>query len=114
MPKMLLDILSHIVAAEPEMVIVGWVNDDEDLAAAAQRTRADVILVGQTAEDERVKYASLLLQRPRVRVVAISGDGRTGLLYELRAQRISLGEMSADALRRAIRGQRRSTTTVKP
>jgi hypothetical protein len=107
MPKMLLDILSHIVASELDMVIIGWVSDDEDLAAAAQRTRANVILVGQTAQDERKKYSSLLLRRPRVKVVAIAGDGRTALLYELRPQRIPLGEMSADALRKAIRGQPR-------
>jgi hypothetical protein len=114
MPKMLLDILSHIVASEHDMVIIGWVKDDEDLLMVAQRTRANVILVGHTAEDERQKYASLLLRRPRIKVVAIASDGRTGLLYELRPQRIPLGEMSADALRSAIRGQPRLTTTVEP
>jgi hypothetical protein len=103
MPKMLLDILCHIVGSELDMVIIGQAKDDEDLLVAAQQTRANVVLVGQTEEDERKKYASLLLRRPRIKVIAIAGDGRTALLYELRPQRIALGEMSADALREAIR-----------
>jgi DNA-binding NarL/FixJ family response regulator len=107
---MLLDILSHVVASEPDMVVAGWVKDGEDLLAAARRARANVILVGQAAEDERETYASLLGARPTLKVVAIAGDGKTGLLYELRPQRVPLGEMSADALRRAIRGRPQSTT----
>jgi hypothetical protein len=110
MPKMLLDILSHMVVSELDMVVAGRVEDDEDLLAATRRTRANVVLVGQTVEDEREKYASLLLRRPKLKVVVIAGDGSTGLLYELRPKRVPLGEMSADALRKAIRGQPRSVT----
>ena len=104
MPKMLLDILSRIVASELDMVVAGWVENDEDLLAATRRTRANVIVVGQAAEDERQNYAPLLLSRQKLRVVAITGDGKTGSLYELRPQRVPLGEMSADALCNAIRG----------
>jgi hypothetical protein len=112
MPKMLLDILSHVVASEPDMVVAGWVEDDEDLLAAIRRARANVILVGQAAEDAQEKYASLLLARPRLKVVAITGDGKTGLLYELRPKRVPLGEISADVLRKAIRGRPQSTTNA--
>jgi hypothetical protein len=109
---MLLDILSNIVASEPDMVVAGWVKDDEDLLAATRRARASVILVGRAAEDEQEKYASLLRARPKLKVVAIAGDGKTSLLYELRPQRVPLGEISADALRKAIRGRPQSTTNA--
>ena len=112
MPRMLLDILSNIVASEPDMVVAGWVKDDEDLLAATRRARASVILVGRAAEDEQEKYASLLRARPKLKVVAIAGDGKTSLLYELRPQRVPLGEISADALRKAIRGRPQSTTNA--
>jgi hypothetical protein len=105
MPAMLIDILSHVVASELDMMVAGRIEDEEDLLAATRRTRADVLLVGQTAEDERGKYGSLLRGRPNLKVVAIASDGKTGLLYELRPQRVPLGELSADALRKAIRGQ---------
>jgi hypothetical protein len=114
MPKMLIDILYHVVASELDLVIVGLVNDDESLPAAVRRTRAEVVLTAQTAEDELPEYASLLVRRPRLKVVAITGDGRTGLLYELRPQRIPLGEMSAVALYNAIRGRPQSNAFSGP
>jgi hypothetical protein len=105
MPKMLSEILSSLVASEPDMVVAGWLEAEEDLLAAARRARATVLLVGHGARQEREEYASLLLRRPRLKVVAVAGDGRTGALYELRPERVPLGEMSAAALRSAIRGR---------
>jgi hypothetical protein len=104
MPRMLLDILSHVVASEPDMVVAGRLDAEEGLLAAVRRTRATVLLVGQAADDERDKYASLLLRRPQLKVVVVAGDGKTGALYELRPERVPLGELSAAALRNAIRG----------
>jgi hypothetical protein len=102
MSPLLLDMLHHVVASEPNMAVVGRVGD-ADLLAAARRTRADVVFVGQKVRDERERYGQLLLRRPRLRVLAIAHDGRTGSLYELRPRRVPLGELSADALCRAIR-----------
>jgi hypothetical protein len=114
MPEMLCDVLGHIVTSEPDMVLAGQIIGDEDLLAAVQRTRANVVVAQQDTDDEREKYASLLLRRPRLRLVAIAGDGRTGLLYELRPQRVALGKMSADTLRKSIRGPAWSTTHATP
>jgi hypothetical protein len=109
---MLLDIVSHVVASAPGMVVAGRVGDNEDLLAAIRRARANVILVGQAAEDGQGKYASLLLARPKLKVVSIAGDGNIGWLYELRCKRIPLGEISADTLRKAIRGWPQSITNA--
>lgn len=102
MSPLLLDMLHHVVASEPNMAVVGRVGD-ADLLSAARRTRADVVLVGQKVKDEREQYGQLLLRRPRLKVLAITNDGRTGSLYELRPRRVPLGELSADTLCRAIR-----------
>ena len=104
MPKMLIDILDHVIASESDMMIAGRVKDDEDFLTATRRVRADVILMGQTGGDEHENVAALLSARPKLKVVTIRGDGATGFLYELRPQRIPLGELSMDALRSAIRG----------
>jgi DNA-binding NarL/FixJ family response regulator len=101
MPTLMLDVLHHIVAAEPNMVVVGVVDED-NLLAAARRARADVLIVGQ-AKDEDDDYAPLLFRQPRLKVLAIADSGRTGALYELRPRRIALGEISARTLARAIR-----------
>lgn len=106
MPTLLLDILRPLVASEPDMTVVGQVSDG-DLLAAAQRTRANVVLVAQKANDRREEheeYKQLLLQQPLLKVLAIANDGKSGSLYELRPQRVPLGDMSAAVLRQAIRG----------
>jgi len=102
MSPLLLDMLHHVVASNTNMTVVGQVGD-ADLLAAVRQTRADVVLVGQKVKDERKRYGPLLLRRPRLKVLAIAHDGRTGSLYELRPRRVHLGELSADALYRAMR-----------
>jgi DNA-binding NarL/FixJ family response regulator len=102
MSPLLLDMLHNVVASNPDMAVVGHVGD-ADLLTTAKRTRADVILVGRQVNDEREQYGQLLLRRPRLKVLAIAHDGRTGSLYELRPRRVPLGQLSADALCRAIR-----------
>ncbi len=115
MPTLLLDILRPIVASEPDMAVVGRVSDD-DLLIAARRTRANVVLVWQKAKDdrkEREEYERLLLQQPLLKVLAIADDGKTGALYELCPRRVPLGEMSAGALCKAIRGRQPSSSDDK-
>jgi DNA-binding NarL/FixJ family response regulator len=103
-PKMLSDILGQVLASEPDMTIAGRIRRDQDLLKAVQVTRANVVLAKQNAEDERETYAPLLSRRPQLKVVAVAADGSTGLVYALHPQRVPLGEMSVETLRRAIRG----------
>jgi hypothetical protein len=113
----MLDILHHVVEAEPDMAIVGTV-DNGGLPIAVQRTRADVVVVGHEAQSERNLYLSLLLRRPQLKVLAIAEDGKSGSVYELRPRRARLGKITARSLAKAIRGRAKPTsrtvTTRKP
>jgi hypothetical protein len=108
MPTLMLDILHHVVAAQPDMAIVGTVGDD--LSVAAQRARADVLVIGHDAQGERDFYRALLLRHPQLRVLTLADDGKSGWLYDLRPRRVRLREISARSLARAIRGQALSTS----
>lgn len=108
----MLDILNHVIAAEPDMRVVGVVDGDE-LPAAIRRTRADVVVVGQTAQDERDFHLQLLLRHPHVKLLAIAESGKSGSLYELRPRRISLGKLSAGTLANAIRRQDRPSSKIR-
>jgi DNA-binding NarL/FixJ family response regulator len=106
MPTLLLDTISHVVASAPDMTVVGKVQE-HDFAAAVKRARADAILVGEDEAPRTDEYTALLLKNPRLKVLAISDDGRTGTLHEMRPHRIPLGAISAETLRDAIRGRAR-------
>ncbi len=101
MPNLLLDIVDHVVASEPDMTVVGRVDDD--LQNAVQRTRANIVIVGETGGDPAHEYAELLQRRPKLKVLSIAADGKTASLYEMRPHRIRLGEISPESLREAMR-----------
>jgi hypothetical protein len=112
MPALMLDIIHHVVAAEPDMAVIGVV-DDGDLPAVVRRARADVVVVGQDAQAEHDSYLQLLLRHPHVKVLAIANDGKSGSLYELQPRRVSLGKISALTLTQAIRGGAQPTSKTR-
>jgi DNA-binding NarL/FixJ family response regulator len=112
MPALMLDIIHHVIAAEPDMAVIGVV-DDVDLPAAVGRTRADVVVVGHDAQAERDSYLQLLLRHPHVKVLAIADNGKSGSLYELQPRRVSLGKISARTLTQAIRGGVQPTSKTR-
>jgi chemotaxis response regulator CheB len=101
-PRLMTDILEHVVAKDPALSVVGT-SDDASLATEARRTRADVLLVAQRAPDERDSLASLLHSRPRMKVVTIVASGESGALYELRPHRTVISEITTQSLSEAIR-----------
>ena len=97
LPGLLHDILGRLAAAGPAVALVDARAPGEDLQGAAARTQADVIIAAQDAVPvEAIEH--LLAQRPHTRLLAVSADGRRGVVHELRAHRVELGELSADAL----------------
>ena len=112
MPALMLDIIHHVIAAEPDMTVIGVV-DNGDLPAAVGRARADVVVVGQDAHAERDSYLQLLLRHPHVKVLAIADNGKSGSLYELQPRRVSLGKISARTLTQAIRGGVQPTSKTR-
>ena len=100
---MLIDIISDVVASEPDLVIVDKMTEGAGVGPAARRARADVVIVQQASSSDCAEQAEFLsVQRP-FKVIALADDGRQGFLYELRPHCIPLGEMSADGLIAAIR-----------
>jgi DNA-binding NarL/FixJ family response regulator len=102
LPPMLMDIIGNIVATQSDMDIVGTVAAGRSLLRAADRSRADVVVLARHDSGEG-QHDELLYAHCRLKVIEIGGEGRQGSLYELRPSRLSLGEMSPAVLLRAIR-----------
>lgn len=104
-PRMLQEIVETTLRGQPDMHIVGALQNGgaNALAAALHATATDVVILGLDTEARAAAYESLLFDHCRVRLVAIVGDGREAFVYELRPNRVPIAELTADELLDVIR-----------
>jgi DNA-binding NarL/FixJ family response regulator len=102
-PPFLCSLVREIVADADDVEVVGELDDDGGLIAAVAQRDADfvIVAVGDLAHGD--VQLDLLERRPRAKVLALAGEGRDAVLWELRPQRARLGEISPDTLLAAIR-----------
>lgn len=111
MPRMMRDIIRDITSSHKDIDVIAELAHRDELTKTAIRTRADVVVVGKAAGDGHEDYRDLLRKRPRLKILAISADGRRGFLHELQPRVVPLGEVSPDSLIEAIRGSAASHST---
>jgi hypothetical protein len=75
------------------------------LEAMVEQSGAAFVIVGHDSPDRPEAFHELLLRQPPVRALAITGEGRAAILYELRPQRIPIVDLSASRLVGVIRGR---------
>ena len=102
MPRMLLDMITDIVALHDEMTVAGEMQDTTDIRAAVKKARADIVILNEPAIGSSQDHQELLYSRPRLGVLSITSDGRQFFLNKLRPVRTALGEVSPDSLVQAI------------
>lgn len=110
MPAMLMEIVAEILAAEPDLTVVEMLADSPDLKDAIKRTQAEVVVTQQISSIHESGNIARLLPDHRLKIIALTDNGRQGVLYELRPHRAPLGDMSADRLVAAIRAVARGQT----
>jgi hypothetical protein len=100
---MLADIVKNIIAPERDIDVAGEIAGHGGLLQEAARVQADFIVLGGTLASEDDDYRELLYGRPRMKILAITADGRRGFLHELQPRALALGEISSTSLIDAIR-----------
>jgi hypothetical protein len=100
---MLSDIITNAIDGQPDMEVVGALRQRGALRSAVGAARADVVMLGLRDGDLPSDCVALFDAYPWIRVLGVSADGRRAFLYELRPQRLPLGEISPDGLVEAIR-----------
>jgi len=101
MAPLLREIVREAIVREPDFDLVAE-HGDTDVRTAIERDNPDFIIVGDDAAAQQ-DVRSLVGTGRGLRALEVQSDGRESVLYELRPHRISLGEISADTLVRAIR-----------
>jgi hypothetical protein len=100
---MLTDIVKGIVASQEDFDLAGEIIGQDGLLKAATDAEVDVMVVGPLVVIGSNEYRDLLYGRPRMKIVAITADGREAALHELQPHVIPLGEVSSASLITAIR-----------
>ena len=103
--------LESAVAQADDMGVVGRADSVAQLWQLAVGRDADVVIVGLRNRILPSYYVELLLERPRMKVLAIEELGGRARLYELRPERVELGDVSPGDVVEAIRA---ALTRSKP
>jgi AmiR/NasT family two-component response regulator len=98
LPPMLRDIVLDTIAEQPDLEVVGVVEDGFDIAGEVHRTGATVVIVGSEEQRGAAGHSSLL-QRAAAPpgVVVLTRDGREAFLE------VALGELSPQRLVDTVR-----------
>src|SRR4051794_2054287 len=99
-------IIADAITSEPDMEMAGLLPTRGDLRARVETESADIVIMGLEDLELPSECLELFDAHPFIRVLGVSTDGRHAALYELRPQRLALGEASPDGLIHAIRDAR--------
>jgi hypothetical protein len=100
--RMLRDLVTRLLS-DYEDIEVMPAQHGTPLTQVIDETGARFLIVGNGDAELGAACTSLLEERPHVRALAIVEDGRRSFLFEMRPHRISLGELSPEALVSAVR-----------
>jgi hypothetical protein len=103
MPRMLVDIVKDVIASHEDIDVAGEIEGHTGLLAAAMQTQADVVVLREAAGGASEIYHELLRGCPKLKILAITADGRRGFLHRLQPRVVALGELSSSSLIDAIR-----------
>jgi DNA-binding NarL/FixJ family response regulator len=102
MPRILRDIVSQLVAEQPDMRVVGAFADDVGPDTLTE-LQPDVLVLGSGGGNVPALCRALVQRRPALKVLAVEMDGRRTWLYEMRPHQTLIGEISPTALLDTIR-----------
>ena len=106
MPPLLGDIVRETLTRQTDFEVLAEVATRGEIAPAVQRSGAHVAIVGLAAEGWSSLgglVQELLAHHPRLTVIALTSDGRTGYVYQLQPRTVAIGDVSPSSLVRAIR-----------
>jgi hypothetical protein len=97
------DVVRRIVEHEPDMTLIGELVAEGDILSGGAAQMANVVIAGMDEERLPALCAALLRSQPGLRLIAMEERDGDAVLYEMRPQRIVLGNLSRAELVAAIR-----------
>lgn len=106
MPPLLGDIVRETLIRQTDFEVLAEVETRSEIISAVQHTRAHVVVVGISPDDWSTLSTllrELLAQHPRLTIIALASDGRSGYVYQLQPRTVAIDDISPNSLVRAIR-----------
>lgn len=106
LPPLLSDIVRETLVRGAEAEILAEVEGTGELASVLQRTNPDVAVVGVASNDwvdSSGLLRELLVEHPRLTIVALASDGRSGYVYQNQPRGVVINDLSPKSLVNAIR-----------
>jgi chemotaxis response regulator CheB len=101
------ELLMATICDQPDIEIVGEIQDDAEILDAVDKMRPDFLIVALEESEERPAICDFVLQKhPQVKVIAIAPERDSTIYYwaalDIRSNRIQTSE---EALLNALRGK---------
>jgi hypothetical protein len=102
------DIIHELLSDVVDVEVVDAPSGAGGIAEAAVQTHADLVIACEQQVQPQAARA-LLRRMPRAHALALSHDGRSAVLYDLRPHTCAIGELSAATVRAAVQAASPST-----
>jgi DNA-binding NarL/FixJ family response regulator len=103
-PRMLSEVVRHIIERQPDMAVVGELMDPIGLLRALRATAAEVVITTPGDSDgEPGLGSSSRAAYPQLKIVALSATGDRAVVYEAGAPKQRLDDVGQESMLGAIR-----------
>jgi len=81
-PRLMRELVLAVIADQPDIEVIGEVQDENDLAEAIAEAEPDVLIVALDDADNRVARCGFLLGRyPQMKILALAPEQNRGQFY---------------------------------
>jgi DNA-binding NarL/FixJ family response regulator len=81
-PRLMRELVLAVVVDQPDIEVVGEVNDESQLVAAVEEARPDVVILALEDSEQRTGLCGFLLGRyPHMKILALAPEQNRGLFY---------------------------------
>ena len=105
--RMMRDLVATLIAAQPDLEVIGEVYGEKDVIAGVEALAPDVVVIGLDESNQLPPiYTTFLAKRPDLKIVGVAAERDMSVLFwadfEVRSQQI---ENSERGLLEAVRGR---------
>lgn len=106
-PRLMRELMVSTISDQPDIEIVGEVQDESELASVVEKTRPDFLIVALEKFNRLPDSCQSILQNhPQIKVIAIASDRNSSMFYwaSLKVQSNQI-EASEEGVLSALRGK---------